>query len=87
VAGWPDFVGIVKASSHGGGGVINEELSWLANIKADIKSLQNITVSITNLDLKMVGSLLLWLVMKEVCGTLQEKQVALFSNNWCGYLN
>jgi hypothetical protein len=36
---------------------------------------------ITNSDLEMAGILLLWLVMEAVCQPLQEKQVALFSDN------
>jgi hypothetical protein len=36
---------------------------------------------LTNFDLKLVGLVTLWLMMEHVCGTLTEKQVALFSNN------
>jgi hypothetical protein len=37
--------------------------------------------AMSNLDLEMVGLLLLWLAMEGVCGTLREKQVTLLSNN------
>jgi len=36
---------------------------------------------ITNSDLEMAGLLLLWLVMEEVCGSMEKKRVALFSDN------
>jgi len=91
VSEWPDFVGIVDASSHGMGGVVVGELStcvptvfrweWPPDIKVDIKSFANTTGSITNSDLEMAGILLLWLVMEGVCDSLQEKHVALFSDN------
>ena len=91
VSGWPDFVGIVDASSHGVGGVVVGELStcvptvfhweWPPDIKADIKLFANPTGSITNSDLEMAGILLLWLVMEGVCDSVQEKCVALFSDN------
>jgi hypothetical protein len=51
VAGWPDYVGIVDASSHGGGGLIVGELlpvpptvfrlQWPADISADLVSFEN----------------------------------------------
>jgi hypothetical protein len=37
--------------------------------------------TVSNSDLEMAGLLFLWLVMESVCGDLQEKRVALFSNN------
>jgi hypothetical protein len=37
--------------------------------------------TITNSDLEMAGLLLLWLTMEGVCGTLQEKCVAMFGDN------
>ncbi len=36
---------------------------------------------ISNSDLETAGLLFQWLVMEAVCGNLQEKNVALFSNN------
>ena len=91
VSGWPDFIGIVDASSHGVGGVVFGEKSecvptvfrweWPEDITSDVKSFANPNGSITNSDLEMAGILLLWLVMEAVCGPLQEKHVALFSDN------
>jgi hypothetical protein len=37
---------------------------------------------ISNSDLKMAGLELLWLMMEEVCGPLEEKQLTLFNNNF-----
>jgi hypothetical protein len=37
---------------------------------------------ITNSNLEMAALLFLWIVMEAVCGDLQEKRVALFSNNF-----
>ncbi len=88
VAGWPDFVGIVDASSYGVGRVVLGELSeciptvfrweWSEDIRNEIKLFENPTGRITNSDLEMAGMLLLWLVIEGVCGILEEKQVALF---------
>ena len=36
---------------------------------------------ITNSDLEMAGLLLLWLVMEDVCPTVEDAHVALFSDN------
>jgi hypothetical protein len=41
----------------------------------------NLNGSLTNYDLELAGLVILWLMMEHVCGTLKEKQVALFSNN------
>ena len=86
VGGWPDYIGVCDASSHGAGGVIfgeNEECvptvfrwEWSQDIKERYKSEE-----ITNSDLEMAGLFLLWLVMEQVCGNLREKNVALFSDN------
>ena len=91
IAGRPDFVGIVNASSYGVGRVVLGEIlegiptvfqwEWLEDIRKEIRSFVNPTGCITNSDLEMVGLLLLWLVIKGLCGILVEKQVALFSNN------
>jgi hypothetical protein len=88
---WPDFLGIVDASSHGVGRVVIGELlecipmafqwEWPADVKANIRSVSNPTGGITNSDLEMAGILLLWLVMEVVCRPLQEKRAALFSKN------
>ena len=86
VGGWPDYIGVCDASSHGAGGVIfgeNEDCvptvfrwEWPQDVKERYKS-----KAITNSDLEMAGLLLLWLVMEQVCGNLREKNVALFSDN------
>ena len=87
----PDFVGICDASSHGVGGIIVGEtesclptvfrLQWPTDISNDIKSLSNPTGRITNSDLEMAGLLLLWLVIEATCGNLNERNIALFSDN------
>ena len=91
VAGWPDYVGVVDASSHGVGGVIIGELSeckptvfrlqWPPDITASVISESNPKGTITNSDLELAGLVILWLMMEHACGTLTEKRVALFSDN------
>ena len=91
VAGWPDFIKVVDASSHGVGGVIIGELSecpptvfrlqWPPDITNNVISDANLKGSITNLDLELAGLVLLWLMMEHVCGPLAEKRIALFSDN------
>ena len=84
VAGWPNFIGVVDASSHGVGGVIIGELSeclptvfrlqsWPPDITAKVKSKPNPQGTITNSDLELAGLILLWLMMEHVCGPLTEK--------------
>jgi hypothetical protein len=78
VAGWPDFIGVVDASSHGVGGVIIGKLSeclptvfrlqWPPDITANVKSEANPKGTITNSDLELAGLVLLWLMMEHVCG-------------------
>jgi hypothetical protein len=87
VGGWPDYIGVCNASSHGVGGVVfGEKVKCIPTVfrwewPADIISSYKQKV-ITKSDLKMAGLLLyLWLVMEEVCGDLCEKRVALFSDN------
>jgi hypothetical protein len=89
--GWPDFIGIVDASSHGVGGVVVGELSgciptvfrwqWPEDVRTQVISVDNPGGTINNSDLEMVGLLLLWLVIKGICGPLAEKQIALFGDN------
>jgi hypothetical protein len=50
-------------------------------VTASVRSFSNPTGTITNSDLEMAGVLILWLVMEAVCQPLQEKRVALFSDN------
>jgi hypothetical protein len=89
--GWPDYIGIVDASSHGIGGVVVGELSgcvptvfrlqWPEDIHTQVVSFNNPAGNITNLDLEMAGLLILWLVIKGICGLLTEKRIALFGDN------
>jgi len=91
VAGWPDFIGVVDASSHGIDGVIIGKLSeclptvfrlqWPPDITANVISEANPKRSITNSDLELASLVLLWLMMEHVCGPLAEKRIALFSDN------
>ena len=86
VGGWPDYIGVCDASSHGVGGVVVGENAactptvfrweWLQEVKTRYH--KNL---ITNSNLEMAGLLFLWLVMEAVCGNLREKNVALFSDN------
>jgi hypothetical protein len=86
VGGWPDYISVCDASSHGVGGVIFGENNMCVPTvfrwewPQEIKDLYQ-NDAITNSDLEMAGLLLLWLIMESVCGTLREKRVALFSDN------
>jgi hypothetical protein len=86
VGGWPDYIDVCGASSHGVGGIVfgkNEAcvptVFWWEWCQ-DVKTLY-LSKKITNSNLKMAGLLHLWLVMESVCGNLREKRVTLFSNN------
>jgi hypothetical protein len=89
--GWPDYIGIVDASSHSVGGVMVGELSgcvptvfqwqWPEDIRTQVISFDNPAGNITNLDLEIAGLLILWLVIKGICGLLTEKRIALFGDN------
>ena len=91
VTGWPDYVGIVDASSYGVGGVVIGELSpipptvfrlqWPSDISADLVSFDNPKGCITNSELEMAGLLLLWLCLEGVAIDMAHKHVALFSDN------
>ena len=86
VTGWPHYIGIKDASSHGIGGIIIGEdklciptvfrLEW----PEDIKQMYRDGI-LTNSDLEMTGLLLLWLIIEEVCPSLKGSYVALFSDN------
>ena len=86
VTGWPDFVGIKDASSHGVGGIIvGENVACIPTVfraewPDDIKRLYK-TGSITNSDLECAGLLLLWLIMEDVCPLKVGSRVGLFSDN------
>ncbi len=89
--GWQDYIGIVDASSYGIGGVVFGELSactptvfrWQSSeeIHTNIKTSQNWMGTISDLDLEMVGLLMLWLAIEGVCGPLQEKCITLICDN------
>ena len=86
VPGWPGFVGVKDASSHGVGGIVVGEreacvptvfrAEWPDDIKAAFAR-----GDITNSDLECAGLLLLWLVMEAVCPLKVGSRVALFSEN------
>ena len=91
VAAWPDFIGIVDASSHGVGGVAIGErseipptvfrLQWPEEIRKEVKTFDNPNGKLTNSDLEMAGYLLLWLCMEGTAKDLCHKHIALFSDN------
>jgi hypothetical protein len=91
VAGWPDYIGIVDASSHGIGGVIIGKLSelrpivfclqWPQEISDDLVSFDNPGGRITNSNLEMAGLLLLWLCLEATAPDLAHKHIALFGDN------
>jgi hypothetical protein len=91
VAGWPNFIGVVDASSFGIGGIVIGKLSPCRatvfclqlppNITASVISNTNRNGKITNLNLKMAGLLLLWLMIEHTCTNLTEKHIAIFSDN------
>ena len=85
ISGWPDFIGIVGASSHGVGGVVMGETSqciptvfrweWPQDVTTNVRLFSNPMGTITNSDLEMTGVLILWLVMEAVCQPLQENEL------------
>jgi hypothetical protein len=86
VGGWPDYIGVCDALSHGVGSVVfGENEACIPTVfhwewSQDVKN-EYLSKKITNSDLEMAGLLFLWLVMESVCGNLQEKRVALFGGN------
>jgi hypothetical protein len=91
VAAWPNFIGVTDASAHGAGGIIVGEnatvtptvfrVQWPREILSAVVSDDNPNGTITNSDLEMAGLLLLWLVMEDVCPSVTNAHVALFSDN------
>ncbi|KAL3793071.1 hypothetical protein HJC23_003079 [Cyclotella cryptica] len=91
MGGWPHIVGVTDASKHGVGGVIIGEnmalpptvfrYEWPEEIQNDLCSETNPTGSLTNSDLELAALLLLFLVIEAVAGDLQDKHVALYSDN------
>ncbi len=101
VAGWPDFIVVVDASSHGMGGIIIGKLfecpptmlrlQWPPDITANFITKSNPIGTLTNSYLELAGLVILWIMMEHICTDLAEKQVALFSNNspsvgWVQYM-
>jgi len=86
VGGWPDYIGVCDASSHGAGGVVfGENKACVPTVfrwewPPAIRELYHDN-KITNSDLELAGLLFLWLVMELVCGDLREQRAALFSDN------
>jgi hypothetical protein len=82
ITAWPDYIGVWDASRHCIGGIIigkNSECpptvfryQWLEEITAALQTQENLG-TLPNLDLKMAGLLLLWLVVEKVCPDLMEK--------------
>ena len=70
--GWPHYIGVKDAYSHGIGGIVMGEgkactptvfyLAWPDDIKELFRK-----GSIKNSDLEMASILMLWIVMEEVC--------------------
>ncbi len=91
VSGWPNFIGVKYALSHGVGGVILGKLSacpptvfcfaWPDNIQESLVSPLNRDSRMSNLDLEMGRLLLLFEIMEQVCGSLVKNQTTLFSDN------
>ena len=79
VGGWPDYIGMCNALSHGVGDVVFGKnkaciptVFWWEWPPANKKMYHD--KKITNLDLEMAGLLFLWLVMESVCGDLRKKE-------------
>ncbi len=91
VAGWPNFIEVKDASSHGVGGIIVGEVSkctptvfwfaWPDDVTKAIVSQSNPAGTITNSDLEMAGLLMLFVIVEHICRPLVKKWLALFSNN------
>jgi hypothetical protein len=91
VSGWPKYIGIIDASSHGVVGVVVGELSellptvfriqWPKEISKDLVLFKNPAGKINNSDLEMAGLLFLWLCVEAIAPDLAHKLIALFSND------
>jgi hypothetical protein len=92
VSGWPDYIGIIDALSHGVGGVVAGELlelpptifhiQWPKEISENLVSFKNPAGKINNSDLEMAGLLFLWLGVEAIGPDLAHKHIALFSNSF-----
>jgi hypothetical protein len=85
VGGWPNYIGMCDALSHGvGGAIVGKNKACVPMFRwewpQEVKDLFH-EGHISNSDLEMTGLLLLWLVMESVGGKVREKRVPLFSNN------
>ena len=82
----PHYIGVKYASSHGIGGIImGKEKACIPTVFClawpdDVKELF-VKGNIKIFDLEMVGLLMLWKVMEEVCPKLQAAYLSLFSDN------
>ena len=91
IGGWPHYIGYTDASGVGFGGIIigeDAEVSptvfrgqWPPDIQSELVSRTNPKGKLSINDLELAGLLLTWLIMEEVCPTLTERNVALFSDN------
>ena len=91
VQDWPDFIGVKDASKYGVGGIIIGEkeacvptvfrMEWPKDIQYRLVNESNPSGDITNSDLEMAGMLMLFCIMEDVCGDLQDKHLALYSDN------
>jgi hypothetical protein len=82
VADWPDYIGIVDASSHGVGGVVIGELSEITPTVFRLQWPEEIQKGSGVLwHLEMAGYLLLWLCMEGTAKDLCHKHITLFSDN------
>jgi hypothetical protein len=85
IGGWPDYIGVCDASSHGVGGIIfGKHMACVPTVfrwewSQEVKEAY-LVKTISNSDLEMAGLLFLWLVVESVRGDLQEKRVVVFSN-------
>lgn len=82
VAAWPDYIGVKDASSHCIGGIIVGEnsvvtptvfrLQWPNDITHVLVSRTNPKGTINNSDLELAGLILLWIMMEEICPSLER---------------
>jgi hypothetical protein len=80
ITAWSDYIGVCNAFGHGIGGIIigkNSECpptvfqyQWPEEITTALQTQKNPKGTITYLDLKTAGLLLLWLIMEKVCPDL-----------------
>ena len=86
VTGWPHYIRVKDASSHGIGVIITGEGKAYIPVVFRIPWPDDVNEffckgDITNSDLEMTGLLMLWLVMEEFYPKLRAAYVVLFSDN------